>query len=138
MFPWLWIWAPHLALPLSGDVSQDIEPSMRWFFGNILPEAGNAKIEQRAFAVASYGRQLGLITDLLIELAETSLPGAGNSHTTLQELKRLRAEIEKVKDEEYEAQLRELESSVRAITRRGGPRAKRAAQQLRPLLTRDA
>lgn len=69
MYPWLWLWAPRFQFPWSGDVAQDIEPSTSWFFGSIKPEAGNAKIEERAFAIASYGKQLGLITEVLMDLA---------------------------------------------------------------------
>jgi hypothetical protein len=74
MFPWLMIWAPQLHFPFSGSVAQQIDPN--WFFGAISPSAGDAKIEQEAWQVASYGRQLGLITEVLIALAEQSaLPG---------------------------------------------------------------
>ena len=40
MFPWLWVWAPQRRFPFSGDVSQDIEPSVSAFFKSIRPEAG--------------------------------------------------------------------------------------------------
>ena len=30
MFPWLWLWAPQLHFPWSGDVAQDIEPTTTW------------------------------------------------------------------------------------------------------------
>ena len=59
MFPWFWLWAPQLRLPFSGDVAQEIEPRLDWFFAGIKPQAGNARIEARAFDVATYGDQLG-------------------------------------------------------------------------------
>jgi hypothetical protein len=37
----------------------DFSPNANWFFDAIPAQAGNAKIEQKAFEVASYGRQLG-------------------------------------------------------------------------------
>lgn len=134
MFPWLWLWAPQLHFPLSGDVKQDIEPSVQWFFGSIRPGAGNGRIEQRVFEHASYGRQLGLLTDALIEVAERALPGKSGDVAALAELKRLRAEIRKIKDAEYDAEAREIESKVEQVVRRGGRRADRVAQRLRPLL----
>ena len=76
MFPWLWFWAPQVHLPWSGNVAQDIEPSTSWFFRGIRPQSGDGEIEERAFAVASYGRQLGLITEVLLELAEQLAPAS--------------------------------------------------------------
>lgn len=134
MFPWLWVWAPQLRFPFSGDVTQDIEPSVSAFFKSIRPEAGNARIEERAFAVASYGKQLGLLTDLLIEVAQRALPDKGSSDTTLRELERIRDEIENIKRAEYEAEAVALEAQVEAIAARGGPRAAQLARRLKPLL----
>ncbi len=52
--------------PWSGDVIQDIEPRTNWFFGAIAPEAGTGRLEQHiALDVASYGKQLSAILDLL-------------------------------------------------------------------------
>lgn len=134
MFPWLWVWAPQLRFPFSGDVTQDIEPSVSAFFKSIRPDAGNARIEERAFAVASYGKQLGLLTDLLIEVAQRALPDKGSSDTTLRELERIRDEIENIKRAEYEAEAVALEAQVEAIAARGGPRAAQLARRLKPLL----
>lgn len=134
MFPWLWVWAPQLRFPFSGDVTQDIEPSVSAFFKSIRPDAGNARIEERAFAVASYGKQLGLLTDLLIEVAQRALPDKGSSDTTLRELERIRDEIENIKRAEYEAEAVALEAQVEAIAARGGPRAAQLARCLKPLL----
>jgi hypothetical protein len=111
MFPWLIFWAPQLHFPFSGSVAQQIDPN--WFFGAINPAAGDARIEKQAFEVASYGRQLGLITEVLIELADRrqaaqekgegrESPGprpafseaAGDS---LKRLKEIRTRIEQIK-----------------------------------------
>lgn len=130
MFPWFWVWAPHLQFPLSGNVTQDIEPVFHAFFKGIKPQAGHARIEERAVNVASYGRQLGLLTDLLIEVAERSLPEQGASDATLGELKRIRAAIEQVKREEYAAEVVEVVDRVKAIRARGGPNAARLTKRL--------
>jgi hypothetical protein len=136
MFPWIWWWAPQLHLPLSGNVTQDIEPTTHWFFSAIKPEAGNARIEERAFNLASYGRQLGLLTDALIELAEQASPAKATDNPALAELKRLRDEIRKIKDAEYDAEAREIESQVERAVRNGGRRAEGVARRLRPLLAK--
>jgi len=123
MYPWLWFWAPRFQFPFSGNVAQEIEPDVDWFFGSIKPDAGNAQIEKKAFSVASYGKQLGLLTEVLIEMAERNLPKAAESAGSLQELKRIRSEIEKLKGVEYDAELDEVAAKVEKILSLGGPRA---------------
>src|SRR4030095_863268 len=58
MVPWLWLWAPQLNLPWSGDVAQEIEPTTSWVFRGIRPSAGDGEIEEKSFSIASYGKQL--------------------------------------------------------------------------------
>jgi molybdopterin converting factor small subunit len=123
MFPWLWLWAPQFYFPWSGSVAQNIEPDTDWFFGTIQPEAGNAQVEKRVFGIASYGKQLGLITDVLLELtrpareAATLSPEAAES---FDKLDKLRTQIQKIKDEWYEAEIDEVLSKAHAIRRHGG------------------
>ena len=78
MHPWLWFWAPQIHFPWSGSLAQNIAPNTSWFSDLIQPGAGNARIEAQAFATASYGKQLGLITDVLlgpgIELVVHAIP----------------------------------------------------------------
>lgn len=69
MYPWTLCWAPQFHFPFSGGVAQQIEPDISWFFNGIRPEAGNADMEKQAFEVASYGKQLGLMTEVLLSLA---------------------------------------------------------------------
>jgi len=125
MVPWIWWWAPslRLQLPLSGSVLQDIDPELTWFFGAIQPDAGDGRIERKAFDVASYGRQLGWITEVLIELAERSGVGEGEAADSLCKLRRIRAEIERIKDVEYDAEAEDALRAVARIRRRGGARA---------------
>jgi hypothetical protein len=137
MYPWLWLWAPQIQFPWSGDVVQDIEPTTTWFFSGIKPGAGNARIEQKAFAVASYGKQLGLLTEVLIELAEKNLGDSAASARSLGELRRIQAEIEQIKDVEYDNELREIEARVAAVQRRGGRRAVAMSRRLKALAAGD-
>ena len=100
MFPWFWIWAPQWALPLSGDVAQAIEPDTDWFFGAIPPAAGVGAVEKRAFEVASYGRQLGLITEVLLDAAERTAPQSADGRRALERLRDIHARIGAVKREQ--------------------------------------
>lgn len=60
MPPWFWLfWAPQIHWPLSGAVTQD-------FFASFPPTAGDAAIEREVFSTASYGRQIGWLTELLL------------------------------------------------------------------------
>jgi hypothetical protein len=101
------------------------------------PARVNARIEEKAFAVASYGKQLGLLTEVLIELAE-STPNRGAAHAgSLQELKRIQAEIEELKQAEYDHELLDIEARVATIQRRGGRRSVALSNTLRRLAADD-
>ncbi len=53
--------------PLSGNVNQDIE----YFFNSIKDNTGDGNKEKEIFTkVASYGKQLGIIINCLLELNE--------------------------------------------------------------------
>lgn len=137
MFPWLWFWAPQVHLPWSGDVAQRIAPTTHWFFQGIRPGAGHARIEEEAFDVVSYGKQLGLITELLLDLSRRSAgepsPQAVEAQGKLVEIAR---QIEAIKSREYARDAAELERQLREAQRRGGVEFERLAARLRPLLER--
>ena len=100
------------------DIVQDIEPNTSWFFGGIKPEAGNAKIEERAFGVASYGKQLGLITELLVSLAEKQSTLDPKDSASLSELKRIQSKIELIKDAEYKIEVQDIQSRIKVLQKR--------------------
>lgn len=135
MYPWLFFWAPQVHFPWSGNVSQDIEPHTTWFSDLIQPGAGNARIEEKAFGVASYGKQLGHLTDLLIELAEQ--PGVAlspNGKKTLDGLRTIRQSIEAIKTDEYQNQAQRLVAELENMRQHSGPAYEQLVQQLQPLL----
>jgi hypothetical protein len=101
MIPWFWIWSPILHLPWSGSVAQQIKPNTNWFFDAIEPAAGNAKIEKKAFERASYGKQLGLITEILLAQAETEAFDAAEVNKSVQKLKAIQRDIEAIKQYEF-------------------------------------
>jgi hypothetical protein len=68
-------------LPLSGDVTQWINPITSWWSGNNisinLGEAGSPETEAEILRrVGTYGRQLGKITDAMTVLLRHLPPGA--------------------------------------------------------------
>ena len=91
MLPWFWYWSPQFHYPLSGSVTQD-------FFQSINPAAGVGHIEKQIFDVASYGRQLGLINEVLLSLARPEDLDSDDARASLQRLHAIRDDIEKVKD----------------------------------------
>lgn len=123
MFPWLWFYAPQVHFPWSGAVAQQIAPDTHWFFSGIQPGAGNARIEEQAFGVASYGKQLGLITEVLLALAQESPSASAAAQESIDKLKKIQAEIEHLKAAEYERVADSLAAQVLAIRQRGGARA---------------
>jgi hypothetical protein len=97
MYPWLWIWAPAFHFPFSGSVAQEIAPDTDWFFDAIPPAAGDGRLEQKIVEVASYGRQLGLISEIVLALADGKDVKEGEARQALERLKAIDAEIEAIK-----------------------------------------
>lgn len=138
MIPWLWFWAPQVHFPWSGSVAQHFAPDTHWFFGGIQPAAGDARIEEKAFAVATYGKQLGLITEVLLELAEQAPQASPQARKSIARLKAIQSAIEDIKSAEYERVADALAEQVSTIRQRGGARAKALEARLRPLLESPA
>jgi hypothetical protein len=115
MYPWTFFWAPQLHFPWSGGVAQQIDT--RWFFDSIEPTAGDGRIEKKAFDIASYGRQLGLITEVLIDLADEVAPKSEQGKTSLERLRDIKSEIDKLKDDDASKLVREIEARVETLRR---------------------
>jgi hypothetical protein len=97
MYPWLWFWAPQFHFPFSGAVAQRIEPDTNWFFGGIHPEAGNGDIEKQIFDVASYGRQLGWITEVLLARSANGAVAPETADRALTQLEGIYRESQAIK-----------------------------------------
>ena len=100
MFPWLWINATKVRFPLSGAVEQDLTTDT--FFEGIKPGAGVPGIEKRVFEQASYGKQLGWLTDLLLGTIGENTPLPAEARDALEKLKKLQAKAKRIKDEHRE------------------------------------
>ncbi len=93
MFPWMNPWFYAFKAPWSGNVDQNISPKTSWFSPDIeFNFAGSKAIESEIVAeVASYGKQLGILTDAVFELAE------GKKGQAVKDLELLSKQIEDVK-----------------------------------------
>jgi len=115
MFPWFFVWSPQVFLPLSGSVAQQIEPNTNWFIDNIDPSAGDARIEQQAFGVASYGRQLGLISEVLLDLAAQQAPSTAKGQESLARIADIHAQIGRIKDGQPDALIADITALVHQL-----------------------
>ena len=94
-------YAPSYYFPLSGSVTQRIDPQV--VFGNIQ---GVPEVEHRVVTeVASFGKQLGKILEALDVLSKAT-------GTPLPEIARLKAEIEAVKVDCRRALERDAEDAL--------------------------
>ena len=87
-------------MPLSGDV-KDISPVTSWFSPQYeFNIAGNAALEKQVITkVASYGKQLGKLTNAVLELAD------GEPGEAVEALRAMAAEIEAVKNKTLAASI---------------------------------
>ena len=130
MFPWLFLFAPQWQLPFSGSVAQRIEPQTQWFFDAIDPRSGDGQIERQAFEVASYGRQLGLLTEVLLDLASEQPPRSAQAKESLHRLQAIRSEIERIKAGEPEALVSDIEQALERLHKHHPAAFERMAQQI--------
>jgi hypothetical protein len=139
MFPWQTIWSPHLNFPWSGSVAQKIEPTTNWFFDSISANAGDSRIEKLAFEKASYGRQIGLITEVLLELASRSPEFESNPSESLTRLKKIKEDIHELKIQEASATAQDIEDRLKWLKRNNTTEYDSLRNRLRSLLDeRDA
>ena len=126
-----WTWSPEIHLPWSGEVKQRIDSN--WFADWIQPGLGDPAIEEKAFTkVASYGKQLGLITDVLLALVDqTKLDAQSESVAKLRDIKAL---IDDLKTVERKLDNNLIASQVREVQKRGGAELRELEALLLPLL----
>lgn len=113
MFPWIFVWSPQVFLPFSGSVAQRIEPNTNVFFDDIDPAAGNAVLEKKAFDVATYGRQLGLISEVLLDLAAQLPPDSPQGRESLARIADIHAQIARLKSDAVEAKIDDITDRIR-------------------------
>lgn len=94
MSSWL-NYSPVVHWPLSGSVSQDIQASL-------LAQAGNDETELRVLReVASYGKQIGVLSDLVLALAAQAPKKLGaEGDKALEQLRCMAEDIERIKKDQ--------------------------------------
>jgi hypothetical protein len=103
MNPWFAWWAPNYVFPLGGDVVQKIAPETDWFSTNISADVGDSDIEREIFQnVAPYGKQIGILAEIILTMAEESDSEAIKGLRALEQLKELQKKVEKIKSEKKE------------------------------------
>ena len=115
MNPWIFFWSPQFYFPWSGDVAQRIAPNTKWFSELIKPGAGDPEIEEKAFYVASYGKQLGIIAEVLIDLAEQAEFKTPEAQKAFAQLKAINAEVEKLKQQTRYESVDSLIASIETL-----------------------
>lgn len=95
MFPWMNPWLNAFNVPWN---NQDISPVTTWFSPELeFNFAGSKAIESQVVAeVASYGKQLGILSEAVIDLAE------GKKGKALEDLNNLAAEVDRIKNQHRE------------------------------------
>lgn len=68
--------------------------------------------------MATYGKQIRLVTGLLVPLAEKQRELNPRGAATLKELMRIQAEIELIKDIEYEKEVQDIQARIDNIRKR--------------------
>lgn len=136
MFPLFWHWSPQFFLPWSGSVRQDIE--LDRFFSAIPPAAGDGAVEEAAFKRASYGSQLGWITEVLLE---TMKEVPADEKSPLGKLRLANADIQRIKLARHSVELapgepngEQIARLLRDLRQRDGARYTQVCQQLAQLL----
>jgi hypothetical protein len=137
MNPWFFFWAPQLTMPFGGSVAQRIEPDTQWFFNGIPPTAGDPAIERKAFDVASYGRQLGLITEVLVDLAGQTPPKTAKGQKSLKRLRDIQLRIEQVKEQDAIDALEQIDALLARLKKAHPERLAAARQRIAHALAVD-
>ncbi len=95
MNTWLTPWWEYFKGPLSGDVTQDINPVTSWLSPQVeFNFAGDRQLESDIVTkVASYGKQLGILSDAVLELA------SGKQGEAVVQLQALVSDVNEMKQE---------------------------------------
>lgn len=100
MFPWFWFWQPQMNFPLSGNVTQDLAPDVHaLYFAGIPAKAGDGALERSIAEAASYGRQLGWLTELVLAQAGSDKVSADQGKAAQARLEGLLDQIDHIKTE---------------------------------------
>ena len=127
MNPWLFPWWEPFKWPLSGDVTQDIAPNTSWLSPQFeFNFAGNRRIEAKVVAdVASYGKQLGILSEAILELAD------GKKGLAVERLKALTDQIDNVKHQHEDRLEQKVKADLDQLKQKDQKALKRLLDQYR-------
>lgn len=129
MLPWFWwYWAPHYELPLSGNINQDIMSD--WFFDSIKKGAGDSAVEKNAFHKASYGRQIGLLTEIVLHLVDEKTITKKKKDEALEKLKDIYGDIEKIKRDHFNTKLENAVNELEELREKDASQYEKAVAAL--------
>lgn len=136
MYPMLWFWAPQVHFPWSGGVAQQI--GLDRFFDAIPPKAGDGEIEHKAFDVASYGSQLGWISEILLDMASANPPKSDQAQEALLSLHLANEKIQQLKPgrgtDRHAMTAQDIEDAIVKLRGRDGEQFRQLGERLPPLL----
>jgi hypothetical protein len=119
--PYMW----PFSLFAPGNLNQPILPG--WSVGNVsVNYAGNADIEKDVVEkVASYGKQLGIITDVVLELAGDKPP---KDEHPLAQLREIAAKVRKLKEEHKRSLTEQASDAMAKLAKTDEAEARRIAR----------
>lgn len=120
--PFMW----PFSLFAPGNLNQPILPG--WSFGNVtVGYAGDPDIEKRVVEdVASFGKQIGIITDVVLELA-SGKPAAKNE--PLAQLREIEAKVKAIKEQQKRSLSEKASDAMAKLAQSDGAAAERIARQ---------
>jgi hypothetical protein len=135
-WPLFSFWLPDRPAPVaSDDFVQPINPG--WNFRNLISvteqNSSAPDTERDIVSVESYGRQLGVVIDALVELIKER-PKSASQKPSLNELLALRDKIEKIKLKSAQRRLDHIATDLAELRKSDKPQYQRLAQKLRKAL----
>ncbi|WP_321503111.1 hypothetical protein [Breoghania sp.] len=122
MYPFFW--PSDINAPFAGGNFQTISPTSGWF-STTINYKGSPEIERRiAENVASSGRQLGIITEALLELA------GNRKGEKLDRLREIDKQIREIKERSTAQLRREASAGLQALAERDKNQARHVAEAL--------
>jgi hypothetical protein len=119
-FPYLW---PYSLFAAPKTLDQPINPG--WFDVNINNYAGNPQIEKDVVEkVASYGKQLGILTEAVLSLAGDP---AKDGEDPLARLRAIAAKIEALKEQNKASLAEQAEAAMKRLAKAEPDAARRIA-----------
>lgn len=110
MFSFPFPWPTEIKFPGSDQNNQDIHPVTNWLSPTMITYAGDREIEERVVSeVASFGKQLGIVTEALLEIADDRPGGA------IDRLRLIATRVENIKQRYHRALEEKAEEAFEAL-----------------------